>query len=82
MSKYDSSILDVTATSNGGYIQGGASTTVFLDGHPLVLDGSVSTSGAVVLSLVKTSTLVVEGRRVAKPGDALSDGSVLLARAP
>lgn len=82
MSKYDSAILDVNATSNGGYIQGGASTTVFLDGHPVVLEGSASESGAVVLSLSNTSTIVIEGRHVAKPGDALSDGSVLLPRAP
>ena len=82
MSKYDSAILDVTATSTGTYMQGGASTTVFLDGHPVVLEGSASATGAVVLNLSKTSSIVIEGRHVAKPGDALSDGSVLLARAP
>lgn len=76
------SILDVSATSSGEYIQGNASTTVFLDGHPLVLEGSVATNGAVVSDLTLTSTIEVEGRKVAKPGDALSDGSVLLPRAP
>lgn len=80
MVNHPNSLLDVTTTSNGGKMQGSGSKTVFLDGHPLVLEGSVSSNGAVVLALTKTSTVIVEGKRVAKPDDKLSDGSVLLPR--
>lgn len=80
MPQFESSILDVTITSTGDTMQGSGSTTVLLDGHPVVLEGSVSSSGATVLSLTRTGTVEIEGKLVARPGDALSDGSVLQTR--
>lgn len=66
--------------STSGNIVGNVAQSVFLDGKPIVLEGSVSSSGATVLAPKSERTILVEGRKVAAEGDTLSDGTVLLPR--
>lgn len=72
-------IQDVSKSSSGNIV-GNTSKTVLIDGKPVVLEGSVSSSGATVLSPKFGASVYIENRLVAANGDALSDGTTLLER--
>ena len=66
--------------SKTGQIVGNVAKTVFMDGEPVVLEGSINSAGATVLAPTASNTVFIEGRLMSRAGDALSDGSIILDR--
>ena len=77
MADFIPAIQDESRTETG-QIVGDCAKTVFFNGKPVVLEGSISSSGATVLKPPLNRNIEVEGRVVAAPGDILSDGSIIL----
>lgn len=72
-------IQDVSKSASGNIV-GNTSKTIMMDGKPLVLEGSVSSSGATVLRPKAGTYVYADGRLIASNGDMMSDGTTILER--
>lgn len=79
MAELSPAIRDESKTATG-QIVGNVAQTVFMDGKPIVLEGSVNSAGATVVKPPVDRGIYVENRMIAVEGDLLSDGSVILPR--
>lgn len=68
------------SASPSGPIVGNIAKTVFMDGKPIVIEGSVNSAGATVLKPQLSRGVYVEGKELVTDSNILSDGSVILAR--
>jgi uncharacterized Zn-binding protein involved in type VI secretion len=70
----DTAIIDISTLTGGGHLVGNGAKTVTLNGKPVALEGSISTSGHAILAPEADHQVYIEGRKTARTGNSLGDG--------
>ena len=74
--------LDISTSTNGDQIVGNGAHSVFLNGKPVALVGSITSSGVAIVSPEDNYQVYIEGRKVARTGNTLADGSTIATTEP
>jgi len=74
MIKRDTAIINISTITGGGHLVGNGSKTVTMNGNPVALEGSISSTGHAVLPPEADHHVYIEGRKTARTGNAMGDG--------
>jgi uncharacterized Zn-binding protein involved in type VI secretion len=70
----DTAVIDISTITGGGHLVGNGAHTVTLYGHPVALEGSISSTGHAVLPPEDDHQVYIEGRKTARTGNAMGNG--------
>ena len=70
-------IMSISTITGGGHIMGDCAQTVTMNGHPVALEGSVSSDGQAIQAPEADYQVYIEGRKVARTGNSLADGRII-----